>query len=174
MRVAQDASRRRSLRAARLWALLVGVFSGRHAPCAAEAPAPQGLEACDPALIGMDAAKLTQIPERMRRFADQKQISGAVTLVAQDGRIVHLEAAGLADLETERLIREDTIFGIASMTKPITATAVMILVLLIQRTGFGNSDASDIRGQFQKLAVEALSSGPEQRTMPPAARSRFT
>jgi CubicO group peptidase (beta-lactamase class C family) len=32
----------------------------------------------------------------------------------------------------------------------------MIFVLMIQRTGFGNSDASDIRGQFQKLAVQAL------------------
>jgi CubicO group peptidase (beta-lactamase class C family) len=50
-----------------------------------------------------------------------------VTLVARDGKIVHLGAVGLADLEENRPMREDTLFAVASMTKPITATAVMVL-----------------------------------------------
>jgi CubicO group peptidase (beta-lactamase class C family) len=53
--------------------------------------------------------------------------SGVVTLVARDGKIVLLNAVGLADLETGRPMQPDTMFAIASMTKPIAATALMIL-----------------------------------------------
>jgi len=76
---------------------------------------------------GMDASKLAQIADRMNEFVADQQISGSVTLVAHRGRIVHLEAVGRADVENERPMRKDTIFAIASMTKPITATAMMIL-----------------------------------------------
>nr|MCU0873829.1 beta-lactamase family protein [Pirellulaceae bacterium] len=55
------------------------------------------------------------------------QIAGAVTLVAYRGQVIHLEAVGSADLENDRPMRRDTMFCIASMTKPVTATAVMIL-----------------------------------------------
>ena len=75
----------------------------------------------------MEADPLAEIPIRMQKFIDQKQISGAVTLVARQGKVVHLEAVGDADLEAGRPMRKDTLFAIASMTKPITATAVMIL-----------------------------------------------
>jgi CubicO group peptidase (beta-lactamase class C family) len=50
-----------------------------------------------------------------------------VTLVAHKGKVVHLEAVGEADIATHRPMTKDTLFGVASMTKPITATAVMIL-----------------------------------------------
>ena len=50
-----------------------------------------------------------------------------VTLVARKGRVVHLEAVGLADVEKQTPMRTDSLFAIASMTKPVTATAVMIL-----------------------------------------------
>ncbi len=76
---------------------------------------------------GVDAQQLAQIAQRMQEFVDQKQISGAVTLVALKGKIVHHEAVGLADIAAGRPMYKDTLFGIASMTKPITATAVMIL-----------------------------------------------
>ncbi len=127
MSVGQDANIGRSLRPAFILAVLFGIAIGRFAPCTAEEPGRKGLRPCDPTVVGMDAAPLAQIPERMRQFVAERQISGAVTLVAKDGRIVHLEAVGLADLETQRPTQKDTIFGIASMTKPITATAVMIL-----------------------------------------------
>lgn len=76
---------------------------------------------------GLHAAKLAQIPDRMGEFVDEQQISGAVTLVAHRGKIVHLAAVGRADVDANRPMAEDSIFAIASMTKPITATAVMIL-----------------------------------------------
>nr|ADC79147.1 beta-lactamase [uncultured sludge bacterium] len=82
----------------------------------------------NPAESGMDAAALAKIDDRMRAFVDAKQISGAVTLVARRGRVVHYGATGQADLASGRPMARDTVFAIASMTKPITAAALMILV----------------------------------------------
>ena len=70
---------------------------------------------------------VTAISERMGRFVEDHEIAGAVTLVATPDRIVHLDATGMADVALHKPLRPDTIFWIASMTKPITATAVLIL-----------------------------------------------
>jgi CubicO group peptidase (beta-lactamase class C family) len=69
-----------------------------------------------------------KITERMEQFVAEGQISGAVTLVGHQGRVVHLAAVGKADLERNTPMATDSLFRIASMTKPITATAVMVLV----------------------------------------------
>lgn len=71
--------------------------------------------------------KIPSIGQRMEQLVHDGEISGAVTLVATRDRIVHLEATGKADLASGRPMRPDTIFWIASMTKPITASAVMML-----------------------------------------------
>lgn len=76
---------------------------------------------------GMDATTSVRISERMQESIKAKQIAGAVTLVAQRGQVVHLRAVGHAAAEDGRAMTADSIFAIASMTKPITATAVMIL-----------------------------------------------
>jgi CubicO group peptidase (beta-lactamase class C family) len=76
---------------------------------------------------GMDEEALRRIDARMRDFAAAKQIAGAVTLVARRGRVVHLGAAGKADIANGTDMAKDTLFAIASMTKPITAAAVMVL-----------------------------------------------
>jgi CubicO group peptidase (beta-lactamase class C family) len=70
---------------------------------------------------------IAAVKEKMERFVADREIAGAVTLVAQDGRIVHRDATGRADLAADRPIRPDALFWIASMTKPITATAVLML-----------------------------------------------
>jgi CubicO group peptidase (beta-lactamase class C family) len=75
----------------------------------------------------MDADKLAKIAPRMRQFVADKQIAGAVTLVARRGTVVHLEAVGSADIAHNRPMTTDSLFAIASMTKPTTATAIMIL-----------------------------------------------
>ncbi|MBS0263534.1 MAG: beta-lactamase family protein, partial [Planctomycetes bacterium] len=74
------------------------------------------------------AAGLAQIAPRLQEFVAAKQISGAVTLVVHRGQIVHHAAVGEADRSTHRPMAKDSVFAIASMTKPITATALMILV----------------------------------------------
>ncbi len=70
---------------------------------------------------------LAAIPAAMQKFVTAGDISGAVTLVGRAGRIVHLEAVGEADLASGRPMKKGTLFSIASMTKPVVATAVMIL-----------------------------------------------
>lgn len=74
-------------------------------------------------------------PERLRRIGEfaarriaARSFSGAVTLVAHHGRIVHLEAHGLADIESKRPMRTDAIFRIMSMTKPVVAVSILMLV----------------------------------------------
>ncbi len=75
----------------------------------------------------LDAAKLAEIPKRMRQFVERGEISGAVTLVARRDGVVALDAVGESDLATHRKLRADDLFWIASMTKPITAAAVLML-----------------------------------------------
>ncbi|MEY3897366.1 MAG: hypothetical protein RLZZ214_2887 [Verrucomicrobiota bacterium] len=67
------------------------------------------------------------IQKAMADFIAAKEISGAVTLVADGTHILHLSADGLADIGNQTPMATDSIFWIASMTKPITATAVMMM-----------------------------------------------
>jgi CubicO group peptidase (beta-lactamase class C family) len=64
----------------------------------------------------------------MEWFCAEGEIAGVVTLFAHDGRVVHLDAAGHADLASSAPMTTDAMFGVMSMTKPISATALMILV----------------------------------------------
>src|SRR5512138_1297266 len=62
------------------------------------------------------------------RYVDAGRIPGALTLLYRRGEIAHLRTLGLADVERGKPLREDTIFRIYSMTKPITTVAFMMLV----------------------------------------------
>jgi CubicO group peptidase (beta-lactamase class C family) len=74
-----------------------------------------------------EPAALSPIGERVRSFVDQKEIAGAVVLVATRDGVKRVDAVGQADVEKNVPMRDDTIFWIASMTKPITASAIMML-----------------------------------------------
>ena len=63
----------------------------------------------------------------MQTFVDQRVVAGAVTLVAHGGKVVALDAVGYSDLTAKRAMRADDLFWIASMTKPITGAAVLML-----------------------------------------------
>ena len=63
----------------------------------------------------------------IERFVDQGQIAGAVTVVGRHDQVLSHEAVGLRDIATRQMMTEDTLFRIASMTKPITAIGIMIL-----------------------------------------------
>jgi CubicO group peptidase (beta-lactamase class C family) len=71
--------------------------------------------------------RLAEIPARMQKFVDSNDLSGAVTVSGNAKEIVHIAAVGKADIAKNKPMTEDTIFRIASMTKPITALAIMIL-----------------------------------------------
>jgi len=85
--------------------------------------------AAKPAAVagGVDATRLAQIPERMRWFVERGRAAGLVTLLGHRGKVIQLSAIGVQDLESKAPMKEDTIFQIASMTKPITCVGVMIL-----------------------------------------------
>jgi CubicO group peptidase (beta-lactamase class C family) len=76
---------------------------------------------------GVDPAKLAGISKSLAPFVETNLISGAVTLVARQGKVVALDAIGYSDLSTRRRMAPDDLFWIASMTKPMTAVAVLML-----------------------------------------------
>lgn len=81
-----------------------------------------------PEEVGLSSERLQRVREAMQRHIDAKTVSGVVTLVARKGRIAHLEAQGLMDIEAKKPMPKDGIFRLASMSKPITGAAVMMLV----------------------------------------------
>lgn len=72
--------------------------------------------------------KFAAVPQCEQPFIDRHEISGAVMLLADRDRVLHLSAAGLSDTASGRKMRTDDIFWIASMTKPMTAVCIGILV----------------------------------------------
>lgn len=78
--------------------------------------------------MGLDSARLRRIPVEMKALVERGAIPGAVMLVARGGKVLSLEAVGYQDLESKRPMRADTIFDIRSVTKPITAIGIMILM----------------------------------------------
>ena len=82
----------------------------------------------DTAKTGMDPDRLAKIPARMKSFVDKGTIAGCVTLVARHGAIASLEAVGYTDLDHKTPMRTDAIFQIHSMTKPVTAAGIMLLM----------------------------------------------
>lgn len=69
-----------------------------------------------------------RIDEVIDRTLADKRLVGAVIKVAIDGELVYSRAAGLADREMNRLMREDALFRLASVSKPIVSTAALVLV----------------------------------------------
>lgn len=72
-------------------------------------------------------ASLPGVDAKVRAQISAGEVAGAVTLVTGPKRVLHLVAEGLADREAGTPLKTDSIFWIASMSKPITATAVMML-----------------------------------------------
>ena len=63
-----------------------------------------------------------------RRITMRVLSPGAVTLVSRKGAVVHFEAQGFMDIDAKQPMQKDSVFGLASMTKPITATAILMLM----------------------------------------------
>ena len=78
--------------------------------------------------VGVSTERLARVHEAVLKHIDAKDVSGAVSLVARRGKIVHFEAQGLADIDAKKPMMKDSIFRLASMSKPITAVAVMMML----------------------------------------------
>jgi CubicO group peptidase (beta-lactamase class C family) len=82
---------------------------------------------CIPVLASCAAPKLHSVGEAMERAVANQEVSGAVTVVATRDKVVHCQATGLADIAQRKPMRPDTLFWIASMTKPVTAVSLLML-----------------------------------------------
>ena len=89
--------------------------------------AAQGLPTAPPAQLGLASDRLERIVTLVQDAVDRNEVAGAVTLVARLGRVGHLEAVGMRDIERGAPMEIDTLFRIASMTKAVTSVAVMQL-----------------------------------------------
>jgi CubicO group peptidase (beta-lactamase class C family) len=78
--------------------------------------------------VGLSSERLQRISQLNQRYIDDKQLSGVVSVVARRGRIAYFEAQGSMDIEAHTAMRKDAIFRIASMSKPITGVAIMMLM----------------------------------------------
>jgi len=82
-----------------------------------------------PETVGMSAVRLARLDEVMKsRYVDSGYLPGMLTYVWRKGELVHTGLCGHMDIERDRKMREDAIFRIYSMSKPITAVALMMLV----------------------------------------------
>ena len=80
-----------------------------------------------PELIGFSSARLETLASVVRHDVERKLIPGAVMLLARGGKIGFAEAFGFQDREAGIPMALDSIFRIASMTKPMTSVAAMML-----------------------------------------------
>ncbi len=87
----------------------------------------QGLLETTPESIGLSQERLADITALMQKHVDEKKLAGAVAVVARRGKVAYLQSIGKQDMETDIDMDTNTIFRIASMTKPITSVAVLIL-----------------------------------------------
>ncbi len=87
----------------------------------------QELPAAKPESVGLSTERLDRIASAVQRDIDEKRIAGAVTLVVRHGQVAWFKAQGMSDREAGKPMRQDSIFRICSMTKPITSVAVMML-----------------------------------------------
>lgn len=85
-----------------------------------------GLEIVNPESVGLSTEKLAVITSTYQKLIDDKQLPGSVTLVARNGKIAYLSAQGYADIENQVLMRPDTMFRLASVTKAIVNLAAMM------------------------------------------------
>lgn len=130
--------------------------------------AARDLPAARPESVGMSAERLARIRPAMQRYIDQQLVPGTITAILRRGKLVHLEMQGEMDAENGRPMRRDTVFRIASMTKPITSVALMMLweegrfqlrdpvsALLPEFAGVKVSTSSDASGHTGELIEPA-------------------
>ena len=99
----------------------------QQAPAPRPAPSPAAAIAATPESVGLSSERLERLHRGMQGFVDRHEAGGIVTLVAREGKVVDVYATGFQDVESRTPMRPDTIFRIASMSKPITSVAVMML-----------------------------------------------
>lgn len=110
---------RQSILATAIVGCIVSVFA-THA-------AAEPLPAVDPEKAGFSISGLKRIDDFFDREIKENRVPGAVVAIARDGKLVYLKAFGYRDKDKALPMHVDSIFGLASMTKPMTAVGVLAL-----------------------------------------------
>lgn len=102
--------------------------------CSLAVTAPSSAAAADidlptarPEAVGMSSERLARIAPIMQSYIDERKVPGVITAVVRKGQVVHFSMQGDMDVEAGQAMRPDALFRIASMTKPITSVALMML-----------------------------------------------
>jgi CubicO group peptidase (beta-lactamase class C family) len=131
------------------------------------------LPVAKPEDVGLAPERLQRIHEAIMRRVEAGDISGAVTMVARRGRLVHFEAHGLMDIEAKKPMTKDALFRLASSTKPLTAAAILILM------EEGKLKLTDPVAKYipefknSKVAVEAVRTPPPMSDQGPGDGDRY-
>jgi len=110
-----------------LWAAISLAAPGLARADGAATGGAEALPTARPEETGMSGERLTRVTRAMQGYVDRREVAGVVTLIARRGKVVHFEALGMRDVENAQPMGRDTIFRIASMTKPIASVALMML-----------------------------------------------
>jgi CubicO group peptidase (beta-lactamase class C family) len=116
------------------------------------------IQTTKPEEVGLSSERLQRIRQTVQRHIDEHDITGAVTLVARKGHVAHIEALGVMDLESKKPMTKDGLFWIASMSKPITGVA--ILMLLEEGKIRLNDPVSKFLPEFKNMKVAVIQERP--------------
>jgi CubicO group peptidase (beta-lactamase class C family) len=87
----------------------------------------QNVDSAELAAFGLSSERLDRLDRAMQAHIDQKNLAGIVVLVARNGSVVHHKAFGMADIESGKKMKTDSLVRMYSMTKPITSAALLML-----------------------------------------------
>ena len=123
-----------------------------------------GMPTATPESQGFTTAGLDALTKKFRDLVDQQKLAGVTTLVARHGKVVHFDSYGKANAATGEALKPDSIFRIASMTKPITGVAMM--QLWEQGKWKLEDPVSKYVPEFANLQVKKAGSGTEPQKKP--------
>src|SRR6185503_1202389 len=81
-----------------------------------------------PEEVGLSSERLQRINQMIQRRIASGDLTGAVTIVARRGKVAHLNAQGVMDLDSKQAMTNASMFRIASMTKPVVGVGIMMMV----------------------------------------------
>ena len=123
-----------------------------------------GMPTANPETVGFSTAGLDALTAEFRALVDHQKLAGVTTLVARHGKVVHFDTYGKQDASKEAPLRPDSIFRIASMTKPIAGLAMM---QLWEQGKWKLSDpVSKFIPEFANLQVKKPGGGTEPQRSP--------
>lgn len=125
-----------------------------------------------PESVGMSSERLERIAPRLEGMVENRQVAGFITLVARKGKVVHYRATGSRGLSAREAMPLNAIFDIASMTKPLTAVAALMLYEE-GRIALDDRIAEHLP-EFQNLAAPANDGKPAPAQREVSVRHLFT